>query len=194
MRRVRRTLFPVRQRQWFRLAAWQSGAPSATGGQSDHDVRRDPRLRRPALASDMGGMTVSTAVIPTHATSGTSQRHRGENAAIVCGIRAWAGDWQAKPPAPPTPYKVLSGGLFFSRKNRNSRSELRSDAQGGALCHRAEGVGERLQDEFHVFGGGTVAHGADAEHLAGQRSKAAGDLHAVFLQQKLTDLGIVHAR
>src|ERR1035438_6653523 len=58
----------------------------------------------------------------------------------------------------------------------------------------ADGVGERLQDEFHVFGGGTVAHGADAEDLAGQRSEAAGDLHAVFLQQKLTDLGIVHAR
>src|ERR1035437_4459569 len=57
----------------------------------------------------------------------------------------------------------------------------------------AQGVGERLQNELHVFGGGAVAHGADAEDLAGQRSEAAGDLHAVFLQEKLADLGIVHA-
>src|ERR1039457_2983822 len=115
MRRVRRTLFPFRQRQLFRPPAWQSGAPSATGGQSDYDVMRDPRLRTLALASDMGGMTVSTAVIPTDATSGTSQRHRRENAAIVYGIRTWAEGWQAKPPAPPTPYRVLSGWLVFSR-------------------------------------------------------------------------------
>src|ERR1017187_8191782 len=130
MRRVRRTLFPVRQRQWFRLAAWESGAPSATGGQSDHDVRRDPRLLRPAVASDMGGMTVSAAVIPTHATSGTSQRHRGENAAIVCGIRAWARDWQGRTPAPPTPYRVLSGGAVFSRKIRNSSGRLKPAPPG----------------------------------------------------------------
>src|ERR1019366_10664900 len=57
----------------------------------------------------------------------------------------------------------------------------------------ADGVGERLHDELHVFGGGTVAHGADAEDLAGQWSESAGDLHAVFLQQKLADLGVVHA-
>src|ERR1035437_1872223 len=60
------------------------------------------------------------------------------------------------------------------------------------LC-RAQGVGERLQNELHVFGRGAVAHGADAEDLAGQRSESAGDLHAVFLQEKLPDLGVVDA-
>src|ERR1017187_10128903 len=153
MRRVRRTLFPVRQRQWFRLPAWQSGAPSATGGQSDHDVRRDPRLRRPALASDMGGMTVSTAVIPTHATSGTSQRHRGENAAIVCGIRAWAGDWQAKPPAPPTPYRVLSGWLVFSRKCRNSRN--RTDVRFTFGC--IENKRDVVRRPYNLYGRRTTS-------------------------------------
>ena len=54
-------------------------------------------------------------------------------------------------------------------------------------------VGERLEDELHVFGGRTVAHGADAEDLACQGSEAAGDLHAVFLEEKLAHLGIVHA-
>src|ERR1019366_1219464 len=57
----------------------------------------------------------------------------------------------------------------------------------------AEGVGERLQDELHVFGGGPVAHGADAEDLAGQGAEAAGDLHAVLLQEKLSDLDVVHS-
>ena len=122
MRGVRRTLFPVRQRPWSPRPAGQCGDPSATRGQRDHDVRRDPQRRTRVRASDMGGMAVSAAGIRRDARSGISKRHRGGNAGGVCGIRA--------------PYRVLLGRVVFSRKCRES--ELRSDGRRNRLPHQEQ--------------------------------------------------------
>src|ERR1039458_3961266 len=140
----------------------------------------------------------------------TSGNRRGlwKNAALcVCSFAATS---TRGFPRGNTPYAARSSpergeGSIYPRKplahGRGSDQGRDAKIRGATVRERtpplsgvAQSVGKRPQNELHVFGGGTVAHGADAEALAGQRSETAGDLHAVFLEQKLANLGVVHAR